>query len=101
MSEAAHHTDRETRKPRERATARRHRSPHGPGLWVTDKEIIEQMGVPEDIASTAIRMLDRDRGSGFPPKQELYGNRRYWPAVKAYFDRLYGPKMETPRRERP
>lgn len=53
-------------------------------LYVTDAELIRRIGVPEKIARNAIRDLDRNRASGFPQKQALWGNRRYWPAVKAW-----------------
>lgn len=79
----------------QRKTERRHRSPHGPGLYVTDRELIELLGVPEDIASGAIDMLDRDRRSGFPPKQKLWGDRRYLPAVRVWLDANYGLKIST------
>jgi hypothetical protein len=58
-------------------------------LFVTDAEMIRRLGVPEKHARAAIFMLDRRRDSGFPPKIALWGNRRYWPAVKAWFDRQY------------
>lgn len=66
--------------------------------WVTDAEMIRRLGVPEKIAREAIRMLDRDRASGFPKKQALWGNRRYWPAVQAYFDATHGLKMAPAHR---
>ena len=62
-------------------------------LYITDAELIRRMGVPEKIAREAIRMLDADRRSGFPQKQKLWGDRRYWPAVKAYLDRTSGLTM--------
>lgn len=55
-------------------------------LYITDAELIRRMGVPEKIAREAIRMLDAMPGSGFPKKQKLWGDRRYWPAVRDYFD---------------
>jgi hypothetical protein len=58
-------------------------------LFVTDAELIRRIGIPEKIARAAIQVLDRDRGSGFPQKQALWGNRRYWPTVRAWFDRQY------------
>lgn len=79
MSETAEHDVRET-------------------LWVTDAEMIRRMGVPEKTARAAIRALDSMRGSGFPQKQKLWGDRRYWPHVKAYFDRTNGLKMDAPPR---
>jgi hypothetical protein len=57
------------------------------GLWVTDAELIRRLGVPEKKAREAIRMAEAR--AGFPKKQKLWGDRRYWPAVKAYFDNLY------------
>ena len=69
-------------------------------LWVTDAEIIRRLGAPRDTAREALRMLD-SKPSGFPKKQKLWGNRRYWPAVEAYFDKLYGGTLVAPqRRER-
>lgn len=69
-------------------------------LWVLDSELIRRMGVPEKVAREAIRMLDSQR-SGFPQKQKVWGDRRYWPAVKAYFDRQYGGTlMQSQRKER-
>ena len=59
-------------------------------LYITDAELIRRMGVPEKIAREAIRALDQNPRSGFPKKQALWGNRRYWPAVKAFLDRSNG-----------
>lgn len=67
-------------------------------LYVTDAELIRRMGVPEKIARAAIQALDKERGSGFPQKKKLWGDRRYWPAVKAYLDRTNGLKIEGSRR---
>ena len=79
MTDTLDHDTKETREP-----ARE------PALWVTDAEMIKRMGVPEKIAYAAIRVLDQDRASGFPQKKALWGNRRYWPAVKDYLDRTNG-----------
>ncbi len=57
-------------------------------LWVTDAELIRRIGVPEKKAREAIRMLERM--AGFPKKEKLWGDRRYWPAVKGYMDKRYG-----------
>jgi hypothetical protein len=59
-------------------------------LWLTDAEIIRRIGCPEKIARQAIQALDTNPRSGFPRKQKLWGDRRYWPAVKAYFDATNG-----------
>jgi hypothetical protein len=66
-------------------------------LWITDAELIRRIGVPEKKAREALRMAEAK--AGFPRKHKLWGDRRYWPAVKAYFDRLYGADT-APRRGR-
>ena len=65
-------------------------------LWVSDSEIIRRIGVPEKKAREAIRMAEAK--AGFPKKQKMWGDRRYWPAVRAYFDQLYGVNVQ--RRDR-
>lgn len=70
-------------------------------MYVTDVELVELLGVPADVAMRTIRMLDRDKGQRFPQKQKLWGDRRYLPAVEAWFDAHYGLKMAVPRRTRP
>lgn len=69
-------------------------------LWITDEELIRRLGAPRKAIRAALHMLDHDRSKGFPQKQKLWGNRRYWPAVKAYFDHGYGLKLDvlSPRR---
>jgi hypothetical protein len=57
-------------------------------LWVSDAELIRRIGVPEKKAREAIRMLEAK--SNFPKKEKLFGNRRYWPAVKGFMDKRYG-----------
>jgi predicted DNA-binding transcriptional regulator AlpA len=56
-------------------------------LFLTDAELIRRMGVPENVARQTIDELTNK--CGFPQKQKLWGGRRYWPAVKAWFDRTY------------
>lgn len=70
-------------------------------LYVTDAEIIRILGVPEKVARQAIRALDQNRNSQFPKKQALWGDRRYWPAVKLWLDRTGGLKMEASPEARP
>ena len=61
-------------------------------LFVTDAELIRRIGVPEKIARSVIKQLDARRATEFPQKSPLWGNRRYWPAVRAYLDRHGGLK---------
>ena len=65
------------------------KAPREPTLWITDAELIRRLGVPEKIAYETLRRMDGAPALGFPQKQKLWGNRRYWPAVKAYFDAKY------------
>jgi hypothetical protein len=67
-------------------------------LYITDAELIRRIGVPEKIARAAISALDHNPRSGFPKKVALWGNRRYWPAVKAYLDRTSGIMLAPQRR---
>lgn len=58
--------------------------------FVTDAELIRRLGVPTHIGRPTIQQLEAK--AGFPKKQQLWGDRRYWPAVKAWLDRHYGVK---------
>jgi hypothetical protein len=62
-------------------------------LYITDAELIRWLGVPEKRARMVIRQLDaQHRVTGFPQKQKLWGDRRYMPALKAWFDKQNGLK---------
>lgn len=67
-------------------------------LYVTDAELIRRLGVPEKIGYAALHAFDRERHRGFPQKQKLWGDRRYWPAVKAFLDRTGGLTLDVPAR---
>jgi hypothetical protein len=74
-------SDHKERKPRTKKRG---------GLFVNDAELIELFNVPEKTAREAINELDRDpRRSKFPQPVPLWGNRRYWPAVKDWLDQQY------------
>lgn len=68
------------------------------GLFVNDAELIERLGVPENVAYQAIRMLDEDPKSGFPKKDPFWGGKRYWPAVEEFLKATQTPKMAAPQR---
>lgn len=70
-------------------------APREPTLWVTDAELIRRLGVPEKIAYSTLRRLDAAPNLGFPQKQAMWGNRRFWPGVKAYFHEHYGVKSRS------
>lgn len=82
-------------------TSRVESSPENQTLWVTDAELIRRMGVPEKIARNTLAELDKHhRKTGFPQKQEIWGKRRYWPAVKAYLDSHYSAKIDASNQRR-
>lgn len=66
-----------------------------PTLWVTDAEIIRRLGAGRDVTRQAIQALDDNPTNGFPRKEKLWGDRRYWPAVKDWLDARYRPRMGT------
>jgi hypothetical protein len=55
-------------------------------LYVSDDELPGIVGVDKEALGVAIRMLDANPRSGFPKKDPLFGNKRYWPKVKAWFE---------------
>lgn len=67
-------------------------------LWVTDSELIRLLGAPEKVSRALLRDLD-SKPSGFPKKQKLWGDRRYMPAVMAYFNREYGGTLLAPQQK--
>jgi hypothetical protein len=69
-------------------------------LYVTDDELIARLGAPDKIARDALRVLDHEhRRNRFPQKQKLWGDRRYWPAVKQWLDANNGLRIPSNRRE--
>lgn len=65
-------------------------------LYLLDSELIRRLGVPEKILRPIL--IELENKHGFPRKQALFGNRRYWPAVKAWLDKHNGLPTETARR---
>lgn len=67
-------------------------------FFLTDAELIRKLGVPEPAARTAIDFYEKK--GGFPPKEAMWGGRRYWPAIEAWLNRQHGLTMpaDQPRR---
>lgn len=82
----------------ERKTARRHRAKNGPGLYVTDQELIEYLGLPADLGRKRLQALDASKQANFPRKQPFWGDRRYLPAVQQWLDEQNKIKIEPPKR---
>lgn len=57
-----------------------------PGLYLPEREVAKRLGMSEDRWRMARKVLESD---GLPPRNPLMGG-RYWPAVKAFFDRREG-----------
>lgn len=55
-------------------------------LFVSDIEIARSLGISATAFKSTVIVLERDT---FPPKEPLYNNLRYWPAVKAFFDKRH------------
>jgi hypothetical protein len=68
------------------------------GVYVTDLELIEYLGLPEDQGRVALHALDRNKQSGFPRKQPFWGDRRYLPAVQKWLDASNGLTMPDQKR---
>jgi len=60
-------------------------------LYLSDAELIRRLGVPEKHMRKILPGLESKYG--FPRKQPLFANRRYWPAVKAWLDKRNGITM--------
>ena len=60
-------------------------------LYVTDAQLIRRMGIPEKKARAILHDL-ATKHPAFPKPQQIANGRRYWPAVKAYFDKMNGLK---------
>jgi hypothetical protein len=77
----------------------RHKAVKRGGWFIIDQELIELMQVPEPIARAAIQVWDKNPiESRFPQKIKLLGDRRFRPAVEAYFEFKYGFKLAASKR---
>jgi hypothetical protein len=69
-------------------------------LYINDAELIRRMGIPEKKARLLIRYWDDNPKLLFPQKDKLCDGRRYWPAVKAFFDQRSRRMMEALSKQR-
>lgn len=56
-------------------------------LFVTEAQCAERLGLTLDQYKTAIIAAGK---AGFPQRDPLFGNKRYWPAVRVWLDQRYG-----------
>lgn len=66
--------------------------------YLTQAELIRRLGWPEKRAKLILRQMVAKKG--FPQPQALIGGRYYWPAVRAYLDRLNGLRLDAPQDRR-
>lgn len=64
-------------------------------LFVTDAECAARIGVSTEDFKAIAATLEK---SGFPFRDPLFKNRRYWPAVRAHLDRRAGLESKFVRR---
>ncbi|EMS96971.1 hypothetical protein H009_14643 [Agrobacterium tumefaciens str. Cherry 2E-2-2] len=62
-------------------------------LFVTEAQCAERLGLSLDQFKTAIISAEVE---GFPKKDTVFADRRYWPAVRAWLDNRYGLRAENP-----
>jgi hypothetical protein len=64
------------------------------GVFVTDAELIRRSGLPEKYGRRLLAYFDNPKNkTRFPKKLPLYGDRRYWPDVAAFFARTSGSTL--------
>ncbi|NTF62097.1 winged helix-turn-helix domain-containing protein [Agrobacterium rhizogenes] len=56
-------------------------------LFVTDAQCAERLGLTTEQFKIVLPAATK---SGFPMKDPLFADRRYWPAVRAWLDHRYG-----------
>lgn len=64
-------------------------------LYITDAQVAERIGLPTEDLKDMMPTLER---SGFPLKDPLFNNRRYWPAIQAFLDKRNGLASSFVRR---
>jgi hypothetical protein len=67
-------------------------------LYLTDAELIRRLGVPDKVMRPMLPGLEKK--FAFPRKQPLFGDRRYWPAVKLWLDKHNGLMVDAPPTQR-
>lgn len=59
----------------------------GAGLYLTEAATARRLGVSDETWRAARAVLERQ---GLPPRDPIFCNRRFWPAVEAFLLRRYG-----------
>lgn len=69
-------------------------------LYINDAELIRRLGIPDKKARHLLRYFDNNPKLLFPQRDKLFDDRRYWPAVKAFFDRRNRLNMDASPKQR-
>lgn len=64
-------------------------------LFVTEAECADRIGLSTEQFKIALPAATK---SGFPMKDPLFNNRRYWPAIQAFLDKRNGLASSFVRR---
>jgi hypothetical protein len=64
-------------------------------MFVTDAELLRALHLPEKAGRRALAALDAGIPNvpKFPQPDPLFGGRRYWPAVQAWFVAYYDVRL--------
>lgn len=62
-------------------------------LYLPEHEIARRVGMKTDEWEATAIVLERD---GLPQRDPLFGERRYWPAVRAFLDHRAGLRQDAP-----
>jgi hypothetical protein len=65
-------------------------------LFIFDTEMYRRMGVSEKVGRVAVRELEKRQV--FPARDPLFGNKRYWPAVRAFLNARAGIDPDPPKK---
>ncbi|KTQ85103.1 hypothetical protein NS365_04710 [Aureimonas ureilytica] len=60
-------------------------------LFLDDKEIAARLGVRAAMFPSIAQVLEKD---GFPRRDPLFEDKRYWPACRSYLDRRQGVRQD-------
>jgi hypothetical protein len=63
--------------------------------FVSDTELLTRLNVSKKVGMPAIDVLTRHDPT-FPKPDPLFGGKRFWPAVRAWFHARYGVKTDKP-----
>jgi hypothetical protein len=61
-------------------------------LFLSDAEIATRLGLKKEEVAERLTVLERQ---GFPRRDPMFHDRRYWPAVREFLDRRAGLRPDA------